>query len=109
MKLTAKERKVYNDLYNDAIDVTTGDEAQIEQLAVMTVQVDILKQQVQKDGLTYSKTDLQGNTLVKKHGLLETLQRTQATLSSNLDKWNKYQLAKEKQLFARIYEENKND
>ncbi|WKY58644.1 hypothetical protein Q5H80_03055 [Vibrio sp. SNU_ST1] len=109
MKLTAKERKVYKELLNDAIDVTTGDIAQMEQLAILTAQVDILKQQVQKDGLTYTKEDPQGNTLVKKHGLLETLQRTQATLTSNLDKWNKYQLSKEKQYFARVYEENRDE
>lgn len=105
--LTLREAQIYNELITDAIEPTAGDKAQAIVIAEMKAQCEHYKEVLQEEGSTYETKNSQGDTVTKKHSLAETLQRTQTTLATQLDKWNKGQLAKEKAYFEMMYKMEK--
>jgi len=62
----------------------------------------VLKDLLEQDGLLVPHTNTAGEKTVKKHSLLNVLQRRQASLTNQLAKLSSIQLAKEKMLFKRL-------
>lgn len=95
--LNAKQKKVFKRIMDDLIEPTQLDVEMVTQIAVLTIQVEEIAKQIDKDGLVIAHTNTAGEKTVKQHPLTETHQRTNTNLSNQLNKLANIQEARFKQ------------
>ncbi|EAQ55525.1 P27 family phage terminase small subunit [Vibrio sp. MED222] len=100
--LTTKGKRIYKQLYNDLLEPDYIDVECITLIASLKCQVQEFEKEIQKDGVVIMKKDTHNNTVPKANPLLVHLQKTQATLSQQLNKLKDIQLKKEKMIFDRL-------